>query len=247
MKNKLNAYSTFIFDCDGVILNSNKIKTEAFYQATLIYGDSAAQDMVNYHLLNGGVSRYKKFNYFIEHIAPKYELENRVIQLEELLRVYATYVRQGLLSCEIAHGLKKFRENTANARWLVVSGGDQNELRDIFNIRGIGNWFDGGIYGSPQDKEIIVDDLIKTGLIQKPALFLGDSKLDYEVAEKFNLDFVFLNKWSEFIEWEKYCQENEIQVISSVIELLRMKLFKDYGRLMQQQKYSNGVKNIAKI
>jgi len=54
-------YKTLVFDCDGVILNSNKLKTQAFYQATLPYGESKAQAMVNYHVQNGGISRYRKF------------------------------------------------------------------------------------------------------------------------------------------------------------------------------------------
>lgn len=43
-------YTTLVFDCDGVVLDSNKVKTEAFYQATLPYGEAAAQAMVDYHV-----------------------------------------------------------------------------------------------------------------------------------------------------------------------------------------------------
>jgi len=37
-KIELKQYKTLIFDCDGVILNSNKIKTQAFYDVAKIYG-----------------------------------------------------------------------------------------------------------------------------------------------------------------------------------------------------------------
>ena len=36
-------YASLVFDCDGVVLNSNKVKTEAFYQAVLPYGEAAAR------------------------------------------------------------------------------------------------------------------------------------------------------------------------------------------------------------
>ena len=65
-KIELSKYQTLIFDCDGVLLNSNKIKTEAFYEVTKPYGDEAAQTLKNYHILNGGVSRYQKFDFFLK-------------------------------------------------------------------------------------------------------------------------------------------------------------------------------------
>ena len=45
----ISQYATLIFDCDGVILDSNKIKTTAFYNTALPYGEDAAEALVNYH------------------------------------------------------------------------------------------------------------------------------------------------------------------------------------------------------
>jgi|GEM_PF-7033688 len=64
----IKKYKTLVFDCDGVLLNSNKVKTQAFYRAAQQYGDNAAQSLVDYHLKHGGVSRYKKFKFFLENI-----------------------------------------------------------------------------------------------------------------------------------------------------------------------------------
>ena len=36
-KINLLQYQTLIFDCDGVVLNSNKIKTQAFYDVAKVY------------------------------------------------------------------------------------------------------------------------------------------------------------------------------------------------------------------
>ena len=59
-------YKTIVFDCDGVILNSNKIKIDVFYDVAINFGASAsqAQALVDYHVKFGGVSRYRKFDYF---------------------------------------------------------------------------------------------------------------------------------------------------------------------------------------
>lgn len=221
-------YTTLVFDCDGVVLDSNKVKTEAFYQATLPYGEAAAQAMVNYHVANGGVSRYKKFAYFLEQIAPNIAHnyaeqhnpdEQQGPSLEALLQAYAGYVREGLLSCEVAPGLEVLREQSPSARWLIVSGGDQAELRDVFASRGIAEWFDGGIFGSPDTKDEILTRELASRNIQPPALFLGDSKYDYQAASAAGLDFLFLSGWSEVECWEEWINQSKIKSVASLSEL----------------------------
>lgn len=211
MKHPVTDYATLVFDCDGVVLDSNKVKTEAFYQAALSYGESAAHAMVDYHVANGGVSRYKKFAYFLEQIAPKHA-EQQGPNLEALLQAYAGHVREGLLSCEMAPGLEAMRQKTRNARWLVVSGGDQAELRDVFARRGIAEWFDGGIFGSPDTKDEILARERASSNIQQPALFLGDSKYDHEATSAAGLDFVFLSRWSEVAGWQHWVTTEGITV-----------------------------------
>ena len=194
MKFSIKHYKTLVFDCDGVILNSNHVKTKAFYEAALSYGEDAAQSLVDYHVANGGISRYKKFAYFLEQLIGH---NAKGPGLDELLKLYAKHVHYGLMTCEIAEGLEKLRRKTNNTRWLVVSGGDQNELRTIFIRRDIAHYFDGGIFGSPNTKDEILGRELSKGNIQQPSLFLGDSKYDYESAIRAGLDFLFLSKWSD--------------------------------------------------
>ena len=61
----ISRYKTLVFDCDGVVLNSNSVKTSAFYKAALAYGEVAATALVEYHVANGGVSRYKSSRIFL--------------------------------------------------------------------------------------------------------------------------------------------------------------------------------------
>lgn len=212
-------YTTLVFDCDGVVLDSNKVKTEAFYQATLPYGEAAAQAMVDYHVVNGGVSRYKKFAYYLEQIAPLHA-EHQGPDLEALLRSYADHVRAGLLRCAVAPGLNALRQQTPRAHWLIVSGGDQAELRDVFTQRGIAEWFDGGIFGSPDTKYEILERELGSGNIQQPALFLGDSKYDYQAANAAGLDFLFLSGWSEVANWESWVRSHNLAYVKFIQSLV---------------------------
>lgn len=215
MIGKIVKYQTFAFDCDGVILNSNKIKTEAFYQVALPYGQDCAQALVDYHVSHGGISRYQKFAWFIEQV-----LQDKTVSLDELLINYATTVKKALLTCEIAQGLQELKEQTKQANWLVCSGGDQAELREIFAMRDLDKLFDGGIFGSPDDKKLILSRELERGNIQTPALFLGDSRYDYESAASAGLDFIFLSKWTEVQDWQKFQAQHGFEAYSDISSLV---------------------------
>ncbi len=79
-----------------------------------------------------------------------------------------------------------------NSNWLIVSGGDQNELREVFRSRDLFNLFDVGIFGSTVSKDNIFQRELDNGNIKRPALFLGDSKYDFQVSKSAELDFLFI-------------------------------------------------------
>jgi len=214
-------YATFVFDCDGVILNSNHVKTQAFYKAALPYGEAAARALVDHHISNGGISRYKKFEYFLSDIVPLFAPDVVGPSLDRLLIEYAERIRKGLLICEIAEGLATLRRRTAHVRWLIVSGGDQSELRDILNVRGLAELFDGGIFGSPDSKDVILARETKNGNLQTPALLFGDSKYDYHSARAAGIDFFFLWGWSEVSAHESWSRANNIKSIKKINDLLK--------------------------
>jgi phosphoglycolate phosphatase-like HAD superfamily hydrolase len=201
-------YQSLVFDCDGVVLNSNKIKTQAFYEATQHYGHEPAQALMDYHVANGGISRYVKMDYFLTEIMGK---KPEQAELDDLLERFAKAVKQGLKDCEVAEGLDELKAKTPNASWLIVSGGDQAELREVFAERELDKYFDGGIFGSPDTKDTILAREIKNANINRPALFLGDSKYDYQAAQTAGLDFVFLTQWTEVCSWKEFVNNSRIR------------------------------------
>jgi len=210
----LDKYKTIIFDCDGVVLDSNRVKTDAFYKTVLPYGEESAKVFVDYHQSNGGVSRYEKFKYFLEEIVSQ-ELEG--YRYDDLLGIYASEVLAGMLKCQVAPGLKELREKTAHTNWLIASGGDQKELNKIFTNRELLDLFDGGVFGSPDTKEFIFERELASHNIRTPALFLGDSKYDYLSAQTVEgIDFIFLSDWTEVCDWEKWAKENKISCIPRI-------------------------------
>ena len=204
MNKVITEYQTLVFDCDGVVLNSNKIKTQAFYEATKQFGHEPAQALVDYHVKNGGISRYAKFEYFITQIL-KQDLDESLNQ--DLLQRFAKAVKDGLMTCEVAEGLDELKEKTKHANWLIASGGDQAELREVFAARGLDEYFDGGIFGSPDNKDFILEREQANDNIKTPALFFGDSKYDYQASTACNLEFLFLSSWTEVKDWNSWVEK----------------------------------------
>jgi phosphoglycolate phosphatase-like HAD superfamily hydrolase len=214
---KSGHYQSLVFDCDGVVLDSNRVRAQAFYNCALPYGEQYAEALRNYHILHGGVSRYVKFEVLLRDMVGVPVTEEA---MQALLFNFTTEATRGLLKCEIAPGLEALRKATPQASWILVSGADQNELRDVFAQRGIAGWFDGGIFGSPLNKDQILARELASGNCRKPGVFFGDSRYDHLAASRVGLDFVFLSQWTDMVGWQAYCQDGNIRVISDFRDIL---------------------------
>ena len=210
---EFSRYKALVFDCDGVILDSNAIRAQAFYNAALPYGRQYAEQLRAYHILHGGVSRYVKFEVLLRDMLGLPVTEEA---MRDLLARFTHEATQGLLRCTIAPGLAALRKATPQAKWILVSGADQQELRHVFAQRGIADWFDGGIFGSPHDKETILMRELGNGNLAQPAVFFGDSKYDHQAASAAGLGFVFVSGWTDFEGWEQYCTEHGINCIPTL-------------------------------
>jgi len=192
----IDKYDFFIFDCDGVILDSNKLKSNAFAKALPDEPLDLVAEFVEYHKENGGISRYEKFKYYFEKMKNQDAAE---LEIVNALNNFASIVSKELEECEFISGVLEFIvELTKKDKTLyVVSGSDQEELIKVFIKRGINHYFS-EIYGSPDDKFANTDKVVQSIGLNKDGVFFGDSKSDYKVAKKHGLDFLFINGSSEW-------------------------------------------------
>ena len=214
----LKKYKSLVFDCDGVVLDSNIVKTEAYFRTAKNLGatDVQAQALVDYHVKLGGISRYHKFDWYLREV-----LHNPVTEaaIQALLDRFSKELQVGLMQCDLATGLFALREKT-DSNWMILSGGDQQEIRDLFAKRKIEHMFNGGLFGSPDNKDVVLAREKANGNLQYPALFLGDSKYDFEAATRAGLDFIFISDWTEVPNWQTYCAENNIVAVPNISQLL---------------------------
>ena len=195
-RNTLKKYEIIIFDSDGVILNSNKLKEDAFIQLAEQYSMRLSKsEIINLVRENKGKSRYEIVKELLEKTSNK-EFFNEKVYSKFLMK-YSEIVKEKLKSCECSKKLNFLRINN-NASWLVLTAGDQRETIDIYKEKSIYHLFDLGIYGAPNLKKKNLIDINKThkDFLKKKILYIGDSIKDLELAREYNFDFVLIKDWS---------------------------------------------------
>lgn len=182
------------WDFDGVILNSNKVRDKGFDEVLKEFPKEEVDQLLSFHRRNGGLSRYLKFRYFFEKI------RGEVVTTEEINQWAARFSQIMLNSLKdksllIEETIHFIRKNYRNYQMHIVSGSDQNELRELCRSLEIDHFFK-SIHGSPTHKNDLVKMIIKE-YNYDPAhgVLIGDSINDYEAAEVNGLHFqAFGNK-----------------------------------------------------
>lgn len=181
-----------IFDFDGVILDSMPIKTYAFREIFKNFLGEAIEMLIQFHLENGGISRFVKIRYFFEDILGQNISESDVKKYADKFSdiVTAELVKPKYLVDETVEFIESLY---GRKRLFIASGAEENELRYLCANFGIDGYFE-GIYGSPAPKSellrIIVD---KSEADTNECAMIGDSINDYEAAAKNKIPFYGYN------------------------------------------------------
>ncbi|MCK5687578.1 HAD family hydrolase [bacterium] len=200
-------FKTVLLDCDGVILDSNQIKTDAFRAAVGEYSEGRIQALVDYHRLRGGISRFDKIKYFLTDLVGSYSEQ----EYNNLIERFEQSVVKQLQQSEFTEGALRFLQLFyTKIDLFVVSGGFQQELRDVFSHKGASLYFK-DILGSPTAKTLHVSNLLNVQKIQGPVLFVGDSIIDHQVAVENGVEFIFLSDYTDYDDWRNYCGKNTIE------------------------------------
>ncbi len=205
-------YKHIIFDFDGVLVESNSLRFEGFRQLFRNYPNGQVQRLVEYAMLNGGMSRYEKIKYFFEVIRHETISDASV---QALSRQYTELVKQKVIDAESVKGSLEFLSNNyANYDFAIVSGSDQQELREVCQARKIYQLFF-EILGSPEKKERNLSGLLsEAGWKKESCLFVGDSLNDLEAAQINKMDFIA--RESGLVEWDSMANMTVIKDLTQL-------------------------------
>ncbi len=219
---RIQKYDIFIFDSDGVILNSNQIKIDAFSKIAELLLEIDCKSLINEFISSNPKSAREDILKFIikNHFNKNNylnNLEKENILLQKLLKDYEVLTKSKLLSCEICKSLPKFRSFCKNIPWLLLTLGDEKSTKKIYKERNLIKFFDKGIFGGPATKQENIE-LIKENLIlnNKKVLFFGDTIKDAKLAKSNNFDFIFLSEWSHCKNAKEFCLKNKFKEYSNL-------------------------------
>lgn len=175
------ALRCLVFDCDGVILESMAIKTNAFARLMEPYGAEARDRMVMYHRTHGGVSRCKKFEWFFSEVLGR---EITPAEMESLSRRFSDLAFEEVSRCPLVPGIQETLDAwKGRLPMYVCSGAPQEELRIILKGRKLDGYFQ-GVYGSPPAKAELLRRIVDmAGAAPEETLMVGDASTDLLAAE----------------------------------------------------------------
>jgi phosphoglycolate phosphatase-like HAD superfamily hydrolase len=182
------SYHIYIFDCDGVILDSNQLKIDAMEKALLsIVTDIEKVSLcVDYFRNNFGKSRFHHVDVFVEDILNLAGNEKLSIK-EFILQGYSSQCKALYLSAKLTPGFIGFISSLQGKKY-IASGSEQQELREVFKARNLAAYFD-DIFGSPAKKSDLVANILESDK-QRNAIMFGDAISDLEAANNSEIDFI---------------------------------------------------------
>lgn len=177
-----------LFDFDGVIVESTRIKRDAY--ATVYQGETADKiaAVLDYQRLNGGLGRREKFTYFERHVFGR---SADPASIERLAQAYRDLVYHAVLACPFVQGAIEFLQFArGRVDMHVISGTPQAELVDIIRIRHLDAYFH-SVYGAPLSKyDAFARIIAENGYEAASIVAVGDAATEFDAARQLGVPFL---------------------------------------------------------
>lgn len=177
-----------VFDCDGVLIESVDIKTEAFLEVFADHPEHR-EAILRHHQAHLGVSRFEKFAWFHRELLGR---ELGAAESAALGRRYSELVFERAVRCPEVPGAGETLTalQAAGVPLFIASGTPQEELERLIAARGWSERFQ-GIHGSPRTKPSILRGIAEELACPTEGLvFLGDGRSDFEAAREVGARFI---------------------------------------------------------
>jgi phosphoglycolate phosphatase-like HAD superfamily hydrolase len=176
-----------ILDFDGVILDSNELKTEAFREVFSRFPDHA-EPMLAYHHAHVSQSRYEKFAHLVENRLGR---KGDQPAIDRLASDFAAILRGRIDTCAFVPGAREMLEELApRVPLYLASVTPQPELLRLLEIHRIHRHFV-RVFGCPPwtKPEALAAIVRETGGADRLVL-VGDSAGDQRAAAALGVAFV---------------------------------------------------------
>ena len=182
------AIKAIIFDFDGVLVESLNVKGDAFVALYEKESQNIQEQVLEYHLKHGGVTRYDKIRYYEKTICKRAVDEQRV---EKLAQKFSEIVEDEVIRSPWVDGAQRFIKKYSNTIPLyIASATPQEELIRIVKGRNMEHYFK-GIYGAPVKKhEHITNVMENNRFLPNEVIMIGDALADFDAANLTGTHFI---------------------------------------------------------
>jgi len=186
---------TIIFDFDGVLAESVEVKTNAYALLFQEEGKEVVRQIVDFHLRNGGMSRFEKFRSFYRDILHRSLSEKR---FKGLCDQFSRLVVDKVVASAWVDGAKEFLvQNEERYKFAIISGTPEVELKEIVRRRTMSHFF-GSVRGSPKKKVTLLCEVMgEYSLKPEEVVFIGDSETDWRAARECGVPFLLRYRLGE--------------------------------------------------
>ncbi len=173
----------FVFDFDGIILESVPIKDQAIYHLFENIKQTERELVLDLHRQNPGINRRDRIRMLLTQGLGQKEVSPDL--LNGLLMRFTSLVSDGLMECPEVPGVRKFLDEICQQKpCYVVSAAPRDEVRAVAEARGFSEYFL-DILSTPPAKAEHLKKIIKQEMVQpESVLFIGDKISDYNAAKK---------------------------------------------------------------
>ncbi|HEB7538514.1 TPA: HAD family hydrolase [Campylobacter coli] len=181
-----------LWDFDGVIIDSLAVRDYGFREIFKDFDKVLVEKLIEYHSINGGLSRFHKIRYFFNEILKK-DIDDK--EVKAYADKFSLIMREELVKSKylILDSVNFIKENYKKYNFHIVSGSEHNELNFLCQKLQINHYFH-SINGSPTPKiELVKNLLIKENYKKSETILIGDSINDYEAAKENNIAFYGYN------------------------------------------------------
>lgn len=175
----MNRPKVLILDFDGVVIESNDIKTDAFLHVFSHFPEFK-DEMMAYHFENISQNRFSKF----DHLLSLMKRQNDQELKNQLAENFSLYIGKEMLSVSMVPGaIQLLQLFTTSIPVYLASVTPEKELFQILQQRDLVKYFK-GVYGCPpwNKPDAILDILVKEEVEPEYALMIGDSAGDQRAA-----------------------------------------------------------------
>jgi len=179
-----------LFDFDGVIKDSVKVKTDAFELLFIPYGANIAAKVKNHNKKNSGMSRFDKLPIYLKW-AGEIPVEKLIDKFEKR---FSNLVKQKVIDSRWVLGVQDYLERwSCSQQFFIITATPQKEIEEILCALEIDHFFK-GVIGTPSMKgEAIKKIMTDYKFTQKEMVMIGDSNSDYEAAVENKVSFILRN------------------------------------------------------